>query len=228
MDGELSRSLIITAGGFGKRMNSEIPKQFLLLQGKPVLQRTIEAFYTFDSSMEIIVVLPETWSNHWEELCHKFEMAVEHRVVIGGSERFYSVKNAIEHATGELVAVHDGVRPLVSQKTIERCFESAQINRASVPVLPVNESVRKMLLEGNKSVDRKNYFLVQTPQVFHRKQLIEAYNQDYSELFTDDASVVEALGVAVHMVIGNEENIKITTQKDLKFAEFLLQEHPAY
>ena len=141
MDGELSRSLIITAGGFGKRMNSEIPKQFLLLQGKPVLQRTIEAFYTFDSSMEIIVVLPETWSNHWEELCHKFEMAVEHRVVIGGSERFYSVKNAIEHATGELVAVHDGVRPLVSQKTIERCFESAQINRASVPVLPVNEII---------------------------------------------------------------------------------------
>jgi len=223
-ESSLNNSLIITAGGVGQRMQSKIPKQFLLLKDIPVLMYSIRVFHEFDPNLEILVVLPKAWHEYWNKLCEEYKFTIKHRLVEGGEERFFSVKNAINHATGELVAIHDGVRPLVSSETIDRCFQSAQINRASVPVIPVNQSVRKQLIEGNIAVDRTKYFLVQTPQIFHRKQLIEAYNQEYSPAFTDDASVVEALGVPVHMVIGNEENIKITTPQDLKFANFLLSQ----
>jgi len=218
----MTNSVIITAGGIGKRMGSQVPKQFLLINGRPVLMHTIQAFYDYDNDFELILTLPEEWVDHWKKLCEEHNFTINHRVVTGGEERFHSVKNAINHATGELVAIHDGVRPLVSEETIQRCIESAQIHHAAIPVIPVNQSIRKLTDDGNMSVDRKSYFLAQTPQVFTRKILIESYNQLYDESFTDDASVVEKRGYAIHMVEGNEENVKITTQKDLKLAEHLL------
>ena len=218
----MTNSVIITAGGIGKRMGSTVPKQFLLVHNKPVLMHTLEAFYAYDNEFEIILTLPQEWVNHWNELCETHGFAIAHRVVTGGEERYHSVKNAINHATGELIAIHDGVRPMVSQETIQRVFESAQIHHAAIPVIPVSQSIRQVTLEGNKSLDRNEYFIVQTPQVFTRKILIESYNQPYDPLFTDDASVVEQRGYAIHVVEGNEENVKITTLKDLKLAEHFL------
>lgn len=220
----MHNTVIITAGGIGKRMGSEIPKQFLEVAGKPVLMHTIDAFYDYDSRFELLLTLPEQWEEHWKALCEKHHFAIQHRVVVGGEERFHSVKNAINHATGELIAIHDGVRPMVSQETIQRVFESAQIHHAAVPVIPVSQSIRKVTQEGNQSLDRNEYFIVQTPQVFTRKILIEAYNQPYDTRFTDDASVVENRGYPIHLVDGNEENVKITTTKDLKLVEHFLNE----
>ena len=218
----MHNTVIITAGGIGKRMGSEIPKQFLEVAGKPVLMHTIDAFYEYDPRFELLLTLPEQWEEHWKALCEKHHFTIEHRVVVGGEERFHSVKNAINHATGELIAIHDGVRPMVSQDTIQRVFESAQIHHAAVPVIPVSQSIRKVTQEGNQSLDRNEYFIVQTPQVFTRKILIEAYNQPYDTRFTDDASVVENRGYSIHLVDGNEENVKITTTKDLKLVEHFL------
>jgi 2-C-methyl-D-erythritol 4-phosphate cytidylyltransferase len=220
----MRNTVIITAGGIGKRMGSEIPKQFLEVNGKPVLMHTITAFYEYDKQFEILLTLPAQWEDYWLDLCKKHAFFIEHRVVVGGEERFHSVKNAINHATGELIAIHDGVRPMVSQETIQRVFESAQIHHAAVPVIAMNQSIRKVTQEGNKSLNRNDYFIVQTPQVFTRKILIESYAQTYDTHFTDDASVVESRGYSIHLVDGNEENVKITTTKDLKLVEHFLNE----
>lgn len=218
VEDQVLNSVIITAGGTGKRMGAGVPKQFLLIDGRPMLMHTIEAFYSFDPTFELILTLPEEWASHWEELCEKHTFTIPHRLVTGGEERFHSVKNAINHCTGEFIAIHDGVRPFVSQDTIRRCFESAQIHHAAIPVVPVNQSIRKVTEEGNLGVNRNEYKVVQTPQVFTRKILIESYNQPYDPAFTDDASVVENRGYEIHMVEGNEENIKITTKQDLLLA----------
>jgi len=213
---------IIVAGGKGERMNSVIPKQFLELHGKPVLMHTLEVFHRFETSMQLILVLPEVQIGFWKELCLKHNFTLSHQIVTGGKTRFHSVKNSLEAVKiPALVAIHDGVRPLVSIETISRCFDAAEKLDAVVPVLDLVESIRQITKNGSHSVNRNAYKLVQTPQVFDAELLTKAYEQDFSSLFTDDASVVEAVGTKVHLVEGNRENIKITTEFDLKTAELL-------
>lgn len=215
--------VIIVAGGKGERMNANIPKQFLELHGKPILMHTIEAFNRFDTTIQIILVLPETQIDYWKTLCKKHDFAVLHNIVIGGQTRFNSVKNGLKLVQSpSLVAVHDGVRPLVSHSTIARCFEAAEKYDAAIPVIDLFDSIRQVNEDESLSVDRTKYKLVQTPQVFDAELLKKAYEQEFSALFTDDASVVEALGTKIHLVEGNRENIKITTEIDLKMAETFL------
>jgi 2-C-methyl-D-erythritol 4-phosphate cytidylyltransferase len=214
---------IIVAGGKGERMNADIPKQFLEIQGKPILMRTLDVFHKFDASMQLILVLPAFQIDFWENLCKKHNFTLPHQIVEGGNARFYSVKNGLETVeVPALVAIHDGVRPLVSHQTISRCFEAAEKFDAAIPVVELFDSIRQLTKDGSQSVDRNAFKLVQTPQIFDAELLKKAYKQDFSPLFTDDASVVEAMGAKVELVEGNRENIKITTEFDLKIAETLI------
>ena len=214
---------IIVAGGKGERMNADIPKQFLEIQGKPILIHTLEVFHNFDADMKLILVLPEVQIGFWKELCAKHNFTLQHQIVEGAQTRFHSVKNGLEIVKSPaLVAVHDGVRPLVSTDTIRRCFETAEKYDAAIPVIDLVESIRQLTETGSQSVDRNAYKLVQTPQIFDAKLLRKAYEQEFSTHFTDDASVVEALGTNIQLVEGNRENIKITTEFDLKIAESLM------
>ncbi len=220
---EKNRTAIIVAGGKGERMNADIPKQFLELKGKPILMHTLEVFQRFDMRMQLILVLPETQIKFWQQLCRDHSFALNHVVVEGGKTRFHSVKNGLAAVQlPALVAVHDGVRPLVSNETIERCFVEAEKNEAAIPVVDMIESVRQITPQGSLSVDRTAYKLVQTPQIFDGELLLNAYQQEFSTFFTDDASVVEAFGHKVELVEGNRENIKITTEMDLKLAEAIM------
>lgn len=218
----MKRSIIITAGGLGKRMQTDIPKQFLLLQEKPVLMHTLERFYQFDPSAQIFITLPEAWFGYWHELLAQFDIQIPHQLIDGGQERFHSIKNALVHCKGAEVAVHDGVRPLVSLETIERCFQALSDAQAVVPVLPAKDSIRKGTLQNSETVNRAEYFLVHTPQCFKTEVLKKAYEQNYQSTFTDDASVAEAIGIQPILVLSNEENIKITSPFDLKLLNNLL------
>jgi len=227
----LNRATIIVAGGKGLRMQTDIPKQFIEINGLPILMHTILNFYKFDSRMQLILVLPEAHFGYWSELCRKFDFKIIHSIVAGGNTRFQSVLNGLSQVLdADMVAVHDGVRPLVSHETIKRCFDEAQHTQSAIPVVDCVESVRKIVGNSSKSVDRSLFKLVQTPQVFNTKLLRDAYNQPFSDLFTDDASVVESYfalsdtdsAKQISLVEGNRENIKITTLFDLKVAEALL------
>jgi 2-C-methyl-D-erythritol 4-phosphate cytidylyltransferase len=218
-----SKSVIISAGGLGKRMGSEIPKQFLCIKGKPVIMHTMEKFVAYDAHIEFVVVLPETHIADWEALCQKHLFTIPHKVALGGEERFHSIQNGLQEVTGTLVAVHDAVRPLVDVSVIAACFELAEKEAAAIPVYAVTESLRKTENGNSYAVNREDYKLVQTPQCFQRSILVKAYEQRYSKFFTDDASVVESSGVKIHLVNGNRENIKITTPHDLQLAELFLK-----
>lgn len=220
----MKRTVLIVAGGKGLRMGSELPKQFIPIGGKPVLMHTLEAFHRFDSEMNLILVLPVTQQAYWKDLCAKHHFMVKHAIADGGETRFHSVKNGLSLVSGDegLVGVHDGVRPFVSQEVIARCYEAAEIRKAVVPVTEVIETVRHLTQSGSETVSRDEYKLVQTPQVFDVKLLKQAYMQEFTSAFTDDASVVEAMGIPVCLVEGNRENIKITTPFDLKIAVALL------
>ena len=220
----MKKFVIIVAGGSGRRMGSEIPKQFLELCGKPILVHTIQVFYDFDPECELILVLPEAQQEYWKELCLKHSFTLPHRIVSGGENRFNSVQNGLKLIDEEgIVFIHDGVRPLVSRQTIEKCYRMAQKNGNAIPVLPMNESLRKSEGESSISVDRTLYFSVQTPQTFLVSQIQTAYQQSFDTSFTDDASVAEKAGFPVFMVEGNRENIKITNPTDLIVAEAFLQ-----
>lgn len=212
-------SVIITAGGVGKRMNKRLPKQFILVRDKPVLMHTLQQFYNFNPKIQIVLTLPEEWILYWEGLQHEHDFSVPHRVISGGKERYHSVKNALTYCQGEIIAVHDGVRPLVSHDTIQRCLDALKTEEAVVPVVKMSESLRRIEGNGTVSVPRSAYVLVQTPQCFRRKVLIDAYEQAYHEGITDDAGLVEELGVRIATVEGNPENIKITSPIDLRYAE---------
>lgn len=220
---DMKKYIIIVAGGKGLRMGGEVPKQFLPINGKPVLMRTMEAFHQFDEQIEIILVLPVAQQEYWKALCEEYTFALPYRLADGGETRFHSVKNGLDTIPiGEegLVGVHDGVRPFVSAEVIARCYAEAARSGAVVPVIDVVETVRRLEGEGRSTtVNRDDYKLVQTPQVFSLSLLKEAYAQPYVSAFTDDASVVEALGHEVNLVQGNRENIKITTPFDLVVAE---------
>ena len=218
----MKKYIIIVAGGKGLRMGGDIPKQFLPVCGKPVLMRTLEAFHAYDASMRLILVLPVSQQAYWKQLCEEYQFELVHEIANGGDTRFHSVKNGLALVEEDgLVGVHDGVRPFVSQEVITRCYEEAASLKAVIPVIGVLETVRHLTEEGSETVPRDQYKLVQTPQVFDVTLLRRAYQQEYTDLFTDDASVVEALGEKVYLVEGNRENIKLTTPFDLKLAELL-------
>lgn len=220
----MKHTALIVAGGKGLRMGSELPKQFLPIGGKPVLMHTLEAFHRFDSAIDLILVLPEEQQGYWKQLCEKHRFTIRHLIANGGETRFHSVRNGLALVSGGgLVGVHDGVRPFVSQEVIRRCYDRAATEKAVIPVVDVVDTVRQVTESGSRTVNRDDYKLVQTPQVFDADLLRRAYAQDFKPFFTDDASVVEAMGVSVYLVEGNRENIKITTPFDLKIATALLE-----
>lgn len=214
--------IIIVAGGKGLRMGTDVPKQFLPVGGRPVLMRTIERFRNCPERPRIILVLPKAQQDYWRELCRRHSFAAGYALADGGATRFHSVRNGLElipDGTRGVVGVHDGVRPFPAQDVIARCYEAARRSGAAIPVVPVVETLRH-ITDG--TVPRGNYRLVQTPQTFDIGLLKEAYRQEYSEAFTDDASVVESLGHGIELVDGNRENIKITTPWDMTVAEAVL------
>ncbi len=203
-------------------MKSALPKQFLLMGGKPVLMHTVERFHSFDCTMEIILVLPAEHHGLWRQLCDGHSFNIPHKVVAGGEERFHSVKAGLECVTPDsLVAIHDGVRPLVSHDTIWRCFADAEEFGCAVPFIEPADSVRLLAGDDSRPVPRAEVRLIQTPQVFRGSVIKNAYNRDFDPSFTDDATVAEASGVKIHLTHGNRENIKITTPADLAVAETL-------
>ncbi len=214
---------VIVAGGSGTRMGGNIPKQFLLLKNKPVLQHTLERITSFDADVELILALPASHIDYWKSLARKHDCRIQHTIVEGGETRFHSVKNALKEIKEEaIVAIHDGVRPLVSPVAWERCIKAAHKHGAVIPVLELNDSIREVKDKGSKAVNRENFRLVQTPQTFRSEIIIKAYEQDFDESFTDDASVVEKMGQTIYLEKGNRENIKITRQLDLSIAEVLI------
>jgi len=218
----LQRSTIIVAGGSGKRMGSPIPKQFMLLKGKPLLCRTIDAFRAYDVTMPIIVVLPEAQIPIWKALCIGHDFHTEHRIVAGGVERFHSVRNGLAIVEYGIVAVHDGVRPLVSVELIAQCFAAAEEHGAAIPVVAISSSVREVINGTSRAIDRSALRAVQTPQCFRVELLRHAFALPYDPAFTDEATLVERIGERIHLVEGAETNIKVTTPLDLRLAEMLL------
>ena len=217
------RGVIIVAGGSGSRMQSALPKQFLMLGGMPVVARTINTFSEALPNAEIVVVLPDEHIALWENLRARFDVA-RHRMVAGGKERFHSVLNGINALSDEVeyIAVHDGVRAMASKKLIIRAMLAAEEHDAVIPVVDVVDSYRRV--EGAESyiVPRAELRIVQTPQIFKAHVLRDAYNVDFSATFTDDASVVEAAGGHITLVEGERTNIKLTTPEDMAYAEWLL------
>ena len=208
----MEKYVIIVAGGSGKRMGGEMPKQFLLVAGRPVLMHTVDAFARTSSEFKFILVLPEEHFTTWNSLVDEYNFTTPVTLVAGGKERFFSVKNALAHVpNGALVAVHDGVRPFVSKETINEAFLVAAEKGSAVPVIDEVDSLRHV--SGGAS---------QTPQVFQSTILKNAYNQEFSSLFTDDASVVESISEKITLTKGNVENIKLTTPHELLLAEALI------
>ena len=220
---KINIGVVIVAGGSGTRIGGAIPKQFMIMGGEPILARTINTFAEALPAAEIVVVLPEAHIEFWKNLAARFEVA-PHRTVAGGSERFHSVKagiSALREDTG-LIAVHDGVRALVSKKLIIRTVQSAIEHRAAIPTIAPVDSFRVATCEGSHPIDRSSLRIVQTPQIFAAEILRSAYQTEFDPSFTDDASVVEKAGVKVALCEGERSNIKITTVEDIAIAEALL------
>jgi 2-C-methyl-D-erythritol 4-phosphate cytidylyltransferase len=220
----MKKYVIIVAGGSGVRMNSDIPKQFLIINGNPVLFYTIKCFDNYIKGIPIILVLPEPYIEYWKSITKKYKFDYPLKIIKGGESRFFSVKNGLTLIEEPcLIAIHDGVRPLVSQETLHRVFLKAEKDGNAVPAISISESMRNIESEISRPVNRDLFRLIQTPQCFHAEVVKRAYEQDYLEEFTDDASVVEALGIKINLIEGNPENIKITRPSDLKYAEALLK-----
>ena len=216
---------IILGGGMGLRMGADVPKQFLAVGGLPILMHTLRRFREYSPELRIILVLPTGQHDYWNALCQQYHFDVECRIANGGQTRFHSIVNGLslipDDAEG-VVAVHDGVRPFPSVEVIRNCYETARQTGSAVPVVPVVETVRHLTADSSVTVPRDQYRLVQTPQAFDIQLHKTAYRQPYTDHFTDDASVVEALGHSITLVEGNRENIKITTPFDLKVAEAII------
>jgi 2-C-methyl-D-erythritol 4-phosphate cytidylyltransferase len=222
----MKKFAIIVAGGVGSRMNNSIPKQFLLLQGKPVLYYTIHVFLHTYEDLEIILVLPEEHIAAGQEIIDAFFDYSRIKITVGGRTRFHSVQNGLKLVNEEgIVFVHDAVRCLVSNELIRRCYDAAMESGSAIPVIDSKDSVRIITEDGNEALERNAVKQVQTPQTFHSKILLPAYQIDYKDKFTDEATVVEAFGLKVQLVEGEENNFKITRPVDLVIAELLL---PAY
>ncbi len=218
---------IIVAGGSGTRFGAELPKQFLELGGKPILMRSIEAFANSGNCpVDVIVTLPSDQMDLWQRLCDRHGFSVPHRVVPGGETRWHSVKHALDSMGDvnevDVIAVHDGVRPMVTADVICRTIAAARRDGAAVPVVALNDSVRQVVGEASHALDRSTLRAVQTPQAFDARLLLDAYSLLYQPTFTDDASVVEQLGHPITLVEGDPHNLKITRPMDLALAEYLL------
>jgi len=223
----MNKYAIIVAGGTGRRMGNPMPKQFLLLNDKPVLYYTLKAFLEAYDDLQIILVLPEDYSDIGKEIIDAFFDYSRIQVTFGGETRFHSLQNGLRLVGEEsIVFVHDAVRCLVSADLIHECYEHALIMGTAVPVVRSKDSVRILNEEGNDNevLDRNKVVMVQTPQTFHSKILLPAFNIDYKEQFTDEATVVESFGLKISLIEGEENNIKITRPVDLLIAEALLSE----
>ncbi len=221
----MEKYVIITAGGKGERMQADVPKQFLELQGKPILFHTIERFYDFDNSIKIIVCLPESHHVYWKKLCKEYHFSISHTLTFGGKTRFHSVQNSLQEVPDDvLVGIHDGVRPFINNQLIQDAYQTAEKMGTAVPAITVKESLRVIENEDSKHFDREKVRIIQTPQCFRSQILKKAYQQPYRAEFTDDASVVEADGVRIVLFEGSPSNIKITLPIDLQFAEILVKQ----
>lgn len=219
----MKKYAVIVAGGNGTRMKSSLPKQFLVVNNKPLLFYTISTFLKAFPDMNVILVLPEEHMATGQEIIDGYFDAGQIQVTIGGRTRFESVKNGLEHVLEEsIVFVHDGVRCLLSPALIHRCYESALESGTAIPVINSRDSIRVVLEDDNEAIDRNMVKLVQTPQTFHSKIILPAFQIDFKDKFTDEATVVEAYGLKVQLVEGEDENIKITTPADLMLAERIL------
>ncbi len=219
----MKKTAIIVAGGNGSRMNSTLPKQFLLLQGKPVLYYTLHTFLNAYDDINIILVLPEEYTGAGQEIIDAFFDYNRIQITAGGRTRFHSVQNGLQLVKEEsIVFVHDGVRCLVSKALIHRCYEAALEHGAAIPVTSCKDSVRLVRSDTNEALERSMIKMVQTPQTFHSKILLPAFKIDFKDKFTDEATVVEAFGLKIHLVEGEENNFKITRPVDLLLAEQLL------
>jgi len=226
------RYLIVTAAGHGTRMGAAVPKQFLEFEGKPVLRRTIERFLSADPNIKIVTVLPSDYLEDWKHICLESNLVIPQNLVPGGITRFHSVKNALERIPDDaIVAIHDGVRPLVSEKLIQRMFDKMDSGvRALIPVIPMVDTlkaVRKVNVDGegvletipDVQIDRSTVYGAQTPQMFYSEEIKAAYGQPYDTSFTDDASVAQKYGIPISYILGERTNIKLTTPEDLRLAE---------
>ena len=202
-------------------MGCSMPKQFLEINNKPILLHTVQKMHQSLDDSEIILVLPKAEFKNWENICQKHKFNTSHKLVEGGNTRFESVKNGLKKIKeSSVIAIHDGVRPLVNKNVVKQCMLIAKDKGSAVPVIKVDDSLRKKTLNGSISVNRNEFLIVQTPQCFKSEIILKAYQQDFNNKFTDDASVVEDLGLEIQLVKGNKENIKITTPEDLKKAKF--------
>ena len=221
----MNKAAILVAGGKGMRMGTSLPKQYLPLAGKPVLMHTLEKFFSADPSLLLILVLPKDDFEYWNSLCVSHAFELPHQLVPGGESRFQSVKNGLMELPSQegLVAIHDGVRTFVSEKVIQNSFELAAEKGSAIPVVALKDSLRKVETSGESSFqDRAHFRLVQTPQTFQLKPLLQAFAVEELAIFTDDATVYEHQGWEISLIQGNPENIKLTTPEDLAFAEFLM------
>lgn len=217
--------IIIVAGGSGKRIKGNIPKQFIEVNGKQLIVYTIERFFAYNPLINMCIVVHKDYLHHLNDLLKKHFPDKSIATTIGGDTRFYSVKNGLNliENPNAVVGIHDAARPMVSVETIKRCFETAAQKGNAIPVVDVNESIRVIENNSNKAVNRTNYKVIQTPQCFHINAIKKAFEQEYSSLFTDDASVLEKTGEKIFLVEGNTENIKITHDTDLILAQHFLK-----
>lgn len=221
----MQKYAIIVAGGSGKRMESDTPKQFLLLKDKPVLFYTINVFLEAFNDLHIILVLPVDFIDMGQEIIDGYFDKDRVRITAGGDTRFQSVKNGLQLIEDEsIIFVHDGVRCLLTADLIHRCYAQAIETGSAIPAITSKDSVRLIMEEGNEAIDRSKVKLIQTPQTFHSKILLPAFNIDYKDKFTDEATVVEAFGLKVFLLEGEENNIKITRPMDMLIAEKILDE----
>jgi len=228
----LNKYVIITGGGSGSRMQQVLPKQFLEINGVPILFYSIAAFYKYDASIQIIITLPADYIDYWQNLILKKKFNINHQIVPGGKSRFESVKNGLNLVEEDsLIAIHDAVRPFISAEVIATSFLDAAICKSAIPVIPIVDSLRKVTSAGNTAINRNEIFAIQTPQTFESSALKEAYTVPESPQFTDDASVFEKNKNQIHLITGNPENIKITSPSDLVLAEFYskqLSQNPSF
>jgi len=226
-----NRYAIIVAGGSGSRMKSNLPKQFLLLDGKPVAMHTLERFANAEHKIQLILVLHPDMFAVWEELCEKHDFQTPHTVISGGETRFQSVRNGVQYIAEQqhqfldntLIAIHDAARPIITSETIDACFEQTVLYAATVLAVPSTNSIRQGNEVENKAVEREKVWIIQTPQTFQGHILYEAFQQEEIPSFTDDASVVEKLGYSIHLIPGDHRNIKITFPEDISIAQFYLK-----
>lgn len=220
---EMEKYAVIVAGGSGTRMGITTPKQFLLLNGKPIIYYTLEAFLSAFPDLKIVLVLPASFINTAADITRLSSFPERITVCEGGSTRFHSVQNGLRYVSNpSIVFVHDGVRCLVSPKLIQHCYQQALDKGNAIPAITVTDSIRQLTPQGTQAIDRNSLRAIQTPQTFRSDVLLPAFDQPYTDAFTDEATVIEAVGHTVHLIEGEKENIKITYQGDISTANYIL------